>query len=178
FSELAQSRLDRVLAQQGEKRIQAASAAGNPYSKGTVRADTAFRKGDLWTYRVTDLLTRVELRKSTLRLTAITDSELHFNNGTFIADLDGMELRSSAVPQRTPSQTRTTEYLVGKRWSTRFSETYASSGQTWELELDYRISRTEQVKVPAGTFDTFLVEHYGWSNGPGKPSEIRGKTWY
>ena len=72
FSELAQFRLDRVLAQQGEKAVQvpdAARNAGNPYSKGTARVDTNFAIGDTYTYRKIDMGTQAETRKYTLTVT-------------------------------------------------------------------------------------------------------------
>ena len=55
FSELAQHRLDQVLAKQGEQKVQAVSAPENPYTKGTIRSDR-FRIGDSYTYVQTDRL--------------------------------------------------------------------------------------------------------------------------
>ncbi|MBL8386364.1 MAG: caspase family protein, partial [Burkholderiales bacterium] len=52
FSELAQLQLERLLAREGEKPVQPVSSKGNPYTAGSARADTAFRVGDTWTYRV------------------------------------------------------------------------------------------------------------------------------
>ena len=85
FSELAQFRLDRVLAQQGEKPVQVADAArnaGNPYSKGTARIDTNFAIGDSYTYRRTDMSDPAKSRNFTLTVTDVTDEMLVYNKGT------------------------------------------------------------------------------------------------
>ncbi|MBI2510190.1 MAG: caspase family protein, partial [Betaproteobacteria bacterium] len=59
YSELAQLRLDQVLARLGEKKIEIVSAPENPYSKGTVAANTAYKVGDYYAYREWDLLTKL-----------------------------------------------------------------------------------------------------------------------
>jgi uncharacterized caspase-like protein len=55
FSELAQLRLDRVLAAQGEKKIEIVSSAENPYTLGSAVANTGYQLGDSYKYNVMEL---------------------------------------------------------------------------------------------------------------------------
>ena len=90
FAELAQLRLDRVLAAQGEKKIRADSAA-NPYSAGAAVADTDYKVGDSYSYRFLDLLSRAETSRFTRAVTQVTADEVHYSNNE-ISDLLGNPL--------------------------------------------------------------------------------------
>ena len=57
YCELAQFQLNRVLAKQGEKKIEAVPVGANPFTKGTARVDTEFKIGDSYSYREIDLYT-------------------------------------------------------------------------------------------------------------------------
>src|SRR6185503_14476726 len=81
FAEIAQLRLDQVLAKQGEKKIEIVSGPENPYTKGTSRTDTAYRIGDTWMYRQIDLFTKLEESRPRHTVTAITDREVIYNDG-------------------------------------------------------------------------------------------------
>ena len=89
FSELAQFQLDRVLAAQGEKKIEIASQQNNPFTAGTARVGTNFKIGDSYTGRRIDLLTRLEQGGGTLTVTGITDTEIIYNKGSLITDYLG-----------------------------------------------------------------------------------------
>jgi uncharacterized caspase-like protein len=107
FTELAQARLDQVLATLGEKKVEVGSALENPYSKGMARADTAYRVGDSDTYRRMDGLTGVEKGAPFTRtVTHITDTEVIFNNGIMVTDLLGNRIKpgGSIWPQIKLSQ--------------------------------------------------------------------------
>ena len=178
FSELALLRLDQVLAQLGEKKIQIVSAPENPYTKGTAAADTAYRVGDRYVYRRTDLLTKLERNPQRLRVTAITETEVIYNEGRFVTDLLGNSLRFGKGAVWSPNQTVPTEFTVGKRWETRF-HIVTPKGIDAVLDLELRIAGREQVTVPAGTFNAFRVEARGWRSGGGTPPVAQDwKTWY
>jgi len=89
FSELVQLRLDQVLAQQGEKRIEVVSDATNPYTQGSARVDTRYNVGDSYSYRQFDTLTGIENWRFTLTVTKITDDEVIFGKGDDVTDLLG-----------------------------------------------------------------------------------------
>ena len=178
FTELAQLNLDRVLAKQGENKVEAVSAPENPYTKGTVAANTAYKVGDTYVYRRIDLLTKLEREVQRLRVTEITETEVVYNKGRFVTDLLGNSLRFGKGAIWSPNQTVPTEFSVGKRWNTRF-EVVTAKGREAVLDLELRIAGREQVTVPAGTFNAFRVEARGWRSGGGTPPVAQDwKTWY
>ncbi len=50
FSEIAQLEFDRALAKAGEKKIEIINEAANPFTKGSVNANTSFKIGDSYTH--------------------------------------------------------------------------------------------------------------------------------
>lgn len=144
FSELAAMQLDRALARRGEKKIAIASAEDNPFSKGSASADTAYRMGDSYSYRVLDLATRTERRRTTATVTQITDSEVVFDNG-LVTDLLGNTLRSSD----------------GRQWHSRCTASTRKGDEEGIAEFDLKIVARERITVPAGSFNAFRIEATG-----------------
>jgi hypothetical protein len=176
FTELAQLQLDRALAKLGEKKIETVSAPKNPYSKGSARTDTAYRVGDSYSYRVMDVLTRVEGKPHTQRVTQITEDEVIFNRGTMVTDLLGNYRKNSGAIWA-GSQTVPVEFSIGKRWSTRFHHVNRNGTDTI-VDLDLAVADRETITVPAGTFNAFRVEARGWRTGSGIAISWDLKTWY
>lgn len=177
FAELAQLQLDRVLAAQGEKPIEIAPAAGNPNTAGTALTDTKFRVGDRFTYRVTGRKTGDETREATWTITAITDDEVIFDHGRMILDLLGNIVKMGGGKRFTPRQDKPLEYVVGKKWSTRFgvAKRWRDLGTT---DMDFKVAARETLTVPAGTFDCFRVEAHGINRAPGrKPRDLYLTYW-
>ena len=159
FAELAQLRLDEVLARQGEKRIQVASYTGNPFTQGFVRADTDFKLGDAYSFRELDLETKTEKRSFEDKVTEIREGEVIFQTG-LILDRLGNTIRLPDGRRFTPRQDQPLEYAIGKRWTTRFSVTQ-QSGLRSDIEFEFRIARREKISVPAGTFECFVIDGEG-----------------
>ena len=182
FSELAQLQIDTVLARQGEKRIEVASQAGNPFSQGFVRADTNFKVGDFYSYRVLDLVTRAEQRTFEGRVTAVTDTEVTFDNGEIVLDRMGNTKRSERGAHHTDNQNMPVEFYVGKKWTTRFHTYPVNQPQTrFMSEMEYKIVGRENITVPAGSFDCFKVEGHGVNIPPGRkgyPIELHRTSWW
>lgn len=176
YAELAQLALDRVLAKQGERKIALASQEGNPYTRGSAEANTNFRIGDTYTNRVLDLSTRSEKNTFTMTVVEITESEVVFDNG-IVTDLLGNVRRNRRGGTFSPRQQYPLEYAVGKRWTTRFTSTNPK-GLVGTTVLDLHIAARERITVPAGAFDTFLIEGHGYTTGfPGGDVELRPKWW-
>jgi hypothetical protein len=176
FSEVAQLRLDRLLAAQGEKKLRAPSQEGNPFTKGSAEADTNFAVGDSYTNRVSDLFTGIEQSTFTMTVVQITESEVLFDSGVTI-DLLGNVRRTRRGERFSPRQQYPLEYIVGKRWTTRFESTNPQ-GATGTSVLDLNIAGRERITVPAGTFDAFRIEGFGYTTGlPVGPVEMRPKWW-
>jgi hypothetical protein len=159
FAELAQLQLDRALAHQGEQRIRIASQEGNPFTKGSVEADTRWKVGDSYTYRYSDLLTNAEGPQVVRTVSEITDREVRYTGG-IVTDLLGNVLRRGGGRIYSPNQFEPLEYFVGKQWTTQFRIT-TPKGATGRNELDLRIVGREPVTVPAGTFNAFRIEGHG-----------------
>lgn len=161
FSELAQLRLDQVLAHQGEKKIQVISSTENPYSKGTVVADINRKVSDSYTYRETDLFTKLETKTFTEAITQVTDSEVIYDSG-LITDRLGNILRYRGGQTSTGSQVWGVDYVVGKRWTSR-SRLTSVRNVAGQIDIDFRVVSREKITIPAGTFDAFVVEGIGWT---------------
>lgn len=178
FAELAQLRLDQVLAAQGEKRIEIAPSQGNPFTAGTRRADTNFTVGDRWTFDVIDrTLFGKKPERFTARVTEITDKHVIINGGEAVRDLLGNQVRFRNGREMTPRQDLPLEYVLGKKWSTRY--TISRGGKfLGHVHLDFAVSERETITVPAGTFDCFRVEASGINRRPGRPHlQVMGTRW-
>ena len=176
FSELAQFRLDRLLKARGEKAIVVQAAKDNPFSKGSARVDTQFKVGERWSYREIDLFTKLELRRFTNRVSAITESEVLFNDGSLVTDLLGNFIKRPPGWQYTGAQFYIQEYALGKRWSTRF-RVLTPNGFDSETEIDFRVVEREEITVPAGTFTAYRVEGDGWGRAPRGVVKLRVVYW-
>ena len=176
FSELAQLQLDRVLAKQGEKKVQIIAAAGNPFTAGTILADTDYKVGDSYGYVVMDRETKTEKNRTRGLITAITDTEVIIGNGNIILDRLGNILKLPNGTRYTPRQEYPTEYAIGKKWTTRFG-IINPAGRTAESEFEFRITRRERITVPAGTFDCFVIEGEGYSVLPFGQIQLKLIRW-
>jgi hypothetical protein len=174
FAELAQLRLDQLLARQGEQRVEIVNSSANPYTKGTARANTAFKVGDLYRFRVLDLYTKLETRRQMQRITEITDNEVVYNDGRLATDLLGNITRNPQGRRIFGVQHYPLEYAVGRKWTTRY-RTVDAGGKEGDAELDYKVVARESVSVPAGTFDCYKVEGEGGIHGV--PVRLRFTHW-
>ena len=176
FSELAQLRLDRALARQGEQKIVIASSEGNPFSKGTAAANTAYRIGDTYSFRITDPRTGAEQPSRTATVERITEDEIIFSNG-LVTDLLGNTLRASDGRRSSPRQQFPTEYAVGRQWHSTFSTTTRAGDDEGITEQDAKIVARENITVPAGTFDAFRIEYVGTTAFKTRTTHFRVKRW-
>jgi uncharacterized caspase-like protein len=164
FAEIAQVHLDRVLAAQGEKRVEAVTSAQNPYSQGSATFKPAYKIGDMYTYNFMDMYSKVVSRTNSIRITEISDTRVIYNNGAFITDLLGNGVLLGDGRRVSPSQSVPTEYRVGKKWRTRFQVVHPKFG-LFKTTFDIRIAARERLTVPAGTFDCYRLDALGQSEG-------------
>ncbi len=176
FTELAQLQLDRILARRGEKKIIASSAEGNPFSKGSALANTAYKIGDSYSYRVIDLETRAEKRQGTATVDRITEDEVVFQNG-LVTDLLGNTLISADGRRFSPRQQLPLEYAVGRQWHSRFTATTRKGDDEGVADMSLKIVTRERITVPAGTFDAFRIEAVGTTTFKTQVTETRWKRW-
>lgn len=164
FAEIVQFRLDQVLVRMGEKKVEIVSHGQNPYSRGTLRVNTRMKVGDLYSYREIDLFTNQVTRRYPLRVTAVTDTQVLFNNGSSITDLIGNPVKLSDGTLYTDAQHYIPDYSLGKRWTARHRLKRAA-GHGYDTEIEYKVVAKEKTSVPGGVFDAFRIEGAGWSQG-------------
>ena len=174
FVELAQLMLDRELAAKGEKPVEIARSEGNPNTLGSARADTRFNVADQYIYHLRNLRLGNE-RTVTQTVTSVTDAEVRFNNGRIILDPLGNMILTGDGRRYTPRQDIPLEYVVGKRWSSRFDLIAGGNGT---VDLDFRIAARESLTVPAGTFDVYRVEGRGYNTSPFRPAQEVSVTYW
>lgn len=166
FAELAQFQLDRLLGALGEKKVEIGSQSRNPFTKGSNAARTDYKIGDFYTYRVTDLLTKLVRAQTTVTVTAISATEVIYNNGLSITDFLGNHIREINGRLLTGSQYFAMEYSIGKKWVTRFILTRVDKSKD-DVELEFTVIGKEFITVPAGTFEAWKVEGKGFVRGAG-----------
>jgi hypothetical protein len=66
------------------------------------------------------------------------------------------------------------ELQVGKKWTSRATQ-IAADGQVYQLEARSRISSRETIQVPAGTFQTYLIETTTFTSNGG---HAQVKSWF
>ncbi|MDB5796175.1 MAG: hypothetical protein JWP36_77 [Paucimonas sp.] len=176
FSEVAQLKLDRMLAQQGEKPIAVAPASGNPYTKGSASADSRYTVGDTYSYRTIDTLTKVVADRPVIHtVRQVSDDKVFFESG-LVTDLLGNELEFSNGMKLSAAQRYPLEYSVGKRWSTRYTEV-SPRGGVGQVLFELHVAARETITVPAGSFNAFRIEGIGHVNYPGMYMSAALKLW-
>ena len=135
--------------------------SANPYSAGRYANNRIYTIGDEATYRVSDLLSGVEQRTYTRRVTRVNldEDRVEFNNGRIITDSMGNSIKTGTTEFAAPRQWNPAEFQVGKKWIAAFQGT--ERGVTWNTVHNMQIVKRETITVPAGTFDTFRIEGEG-----------------
>ncbi len=196
FSELAQFKLDRIFAQHrpapptvkpvsapspklqaptqvalADTRLVVPQADVNPFSKGTAKASGDYKIGDRYTYRLVDLLTKVESKVKVHTVTNVTDTEVIYDNGSKVTDLLGNIRKNERGQLFADSQIFISEYSVGKKWTTRY-EGMLRNGDPEVFSVDFKVVGKERITVPAGTFDAFKIEGDGWMRNKGANRKV------
>ncbi len=150
--------------------------SGNPYSAGYYPLGRKYTVGDRATFRETDYLSGVEQRIHTNRVTRVDveADRVEINNGGGIVDLMGNPLKAGEREFDVPRQQLPAELQLGKKWTAYFVETRPGQDAN-RIAIDFHVARKEKITVPAGTFEAFLVEGWGWSLTRG--SQIQFRQW-
>lgn len=173
---LAQLRLDQLLANAGERKIDIASRGQNPFSKGTLRIDTRVKIGDRYTYREANADNNEEIRKCTVAVSQITETDVIYGKGGLVTALIGNWIK---INDRTltGAQYFIPDYSLGKRWTSRHRSTSAK-GNHYDTVADCKVAARESRTQPVGTFDAFRIECSGWACGEsGFNIELKSRCW-
>ncbi len=147
--------------------------SANPFSAGRYPLGRIFTVGDTATVRQTDILTGIEERTYHPRVTRVDYDEdrVEYNNGQSITDLMGNFIKNGPVAFDSPVQFIPAEFQIGKKWTAAFRRT--KNDKASNAYYDLQIVRRETISVPAGTFDTFLIEGAGWNTTINSKLEAR-----
>jgi hypothetical protein len=167
FAELAQFRLDHLLAAKGEKPVAPRAPTDEACVPGSAGAAATysgkpvpFKVGERYDYRRSDLLTGAEKEKQSSKVSKIENDEVMFDDGKTVTDLFGNNVRAPDGRKWTPYQFFINDYQIGKRWQAQFLVTLADGKQV-NNTFDLRVAGRERITLPAGTYDAFRIEATG-----------------
>jgi uncharacterized caspase-like protein len=194
FAEIVQVRLTRLLAEAEQARspLAAAAPAGseptirlgaglpvpqfmapthNPYSAGSYPLGRNFSVGDTATLRQTEAISGAEKGTHTVRVTRVDRAadRVEYSNGN-ISDLMGNTLKQGPREYDVPVQVFPAELQIGHKWTAAFQVTLR--GTTTKAYYDNKVVKRETITVPAGTFDTFLLEGQGFNVTEGNSMKL------
>jgi uncharacterized caspase-like protein len=168
LAEMAQYRLDQL----AKPKIHAALGQGQDASLGYTGA--RFKVGDEYEVQMSDILTQVQTEKFTRRVTAIAGDTVQFNDGAGVGTMLGAAIKNGSGAYDPPYGGIPVEFQVGKTWSGR-STRLTKQGRVEELQHSTKIVGRETITVPAGTFQTYVMETFGFIS---TDRTLRRKTWW
>lgn len=129
------------------------------------------RVGDEIEYVYRDFLTNLETRRETIRVTAVKDGLIEFNDGEQVITINGGTVRNdSGIVFDPPLQVLPVgTFQIGHRWVTRTVQTLPTgAGPTpmgtppaarrgW-IEQEMKVVAYEEIQIPAGTFKTYKLQ--------------------
>ena len=168
FAEIAQYRLDQV----AKPLVQVALGRGHETSLSY--RGPRFRLGDQFQFELVDMLSKTVQRTYWRRVTAIDKDVVQLNEGAIAFTPLGAALADDYGSFDTPFGGQPVEFQIGKKWSSRATQR-ALDGRRYELTRESKIIALEVITVPAGQFQTYVVEATEYvSSG----AVQRRKIWY
>ena len=153
LTEMAEYRLNQI----SKPKITAAVGKGQDASLGYT--GPRFKVGDRYEFQLTDSLTGVVKNTYVNRVTSIEGDAVVFNNGGLITTALGGYIKNPQGTYDPPVGNAPAELQIGKKWSGRGIQT-TSDGRVLELQIDSKVIGRETITVPAGTFQTYVIERH------------------
>ena len=166
FAEMAQFRLDQLLAANGEKPVRARAGSAEICLPGTRQLasytgqSVPYKVGERYGYRRLNMLTQTEVMRFEQTVAKVAGDEVFFNDGNTVTDLFGNNVRAPDGRKWTPYQFFIADYQVGKRWPAQFLVTLPD-GRQHNTSFELRVAGRERITLPAGTFDALRIEARG-----------------
>jgi hypothetical protein len=188
-SELAQSRLNRLLAAQRSQlpseKLQKIHWFGNgflnlstaseesytapmriaptPYYLGFDEFRRNYTAGDEFGFSVINGLSKVAVPlKMQVTHVDLDQDRVEYNGGEYVSDTMGNILKNLRGTFDAPRQFYPAELFLGKKWRTRFKQA-RSGGLSYTFDYKLKVVGKEKIKVPAGTFETYKIEARGFN---------------
>ncbi len=158
FNQLAEARLDELLAKAGEKKVQIKGGVENPFSKGTVSGIGKYFIGDTYTFEIAKRFE--DPKRYTDIVTSLAGDQVIFNNGERAFDLLGNETKAPHPRFLNPIQFYPVEYAVGNKWTTQFGWVNGF-GVNDLCNIEFVIKTRETRNLELGVFNAFFVEARG-----------------
>jgi hypothetical protein len=144
------------------------TVASTPYFKGQDEHQRDYRVGDEYRFDVVDGFNKSR-KPLVIRVTQVDliSERVSYNHGEFGSDLMGNITRNVLRDGiqgsfDSPRQFYPADLYVGKRWETKFKQT-RSNGASYQFFYRLSVVGKERVTVPAGTFDTYKIEAFGFN---------------
>jgi hypothetical protein len=140
--------------------------SGNPNSAGTYAFRPVWTPGDEYVFHVLDIYSNVVQRRYrvAVKRVDVAGNQVELSDGSQV-DLMGGALRDgSRHIYDVPIQINPTELQIGRKWASHFQQSGSASTEG-EGDYEFRVTRREMVKVPAGEFSAFKIEGLGWLRG-------------
>ena len=151
FAEPAQLRLDQLA------KPKITSALGKGLDPSFAYTGPRFRAGDEFQFQFSDLLTNVPGVRGAFRVNAVDGNTVRFNNGDIVSTMLGSTAKTPNGTFDPPLGGLPVDLQVGKKWSGR-STNASTDGNTYQLQTESKIVGIETITVPAGTFQTYVIE--------------------
>jgi uncharacterized caspase-like protein len=151
FAESAQYQLDQL----ATSNVVASLGKGQDASLGY--RGPRFKVGDVFEFQVSDVLTKVPGEKYASRVTSIEGDIVKFNDGNSVLTVLGAVIKNRFGTFDPPFGGLPVELQIGKKWISRSNNTW-TDGNVYPLQQEGKIIGRETVTVPAGTFQTFVVQ--------------------
>lgn len=151
LSEAAQYRLDQLT------KPKITTALGKGQDASFAYTGPRYKVGDEFEFQLSDLLTNVPGEKSTARVSAIEGDKVIFNNGRSVVTALSALIKTGFGTYDPPFGGLPVELQVGKKWSSRAANVF-TDGKTYQLQSESKILGIETITVPAGTFQTYVIE--------------------
>lgn len=153
--------------------------SANPYSAGRYSLGRKFTVGDKVTFRISDLLTGIEMKTVNITITNVdADADrVEGNSGKWVYDLMGNELTTPNWGARNiPAQMVPFELQVGKKWTAAWSQNNPKKGEQI-VTMDMRITSFEKIRTELGEFNAFRIDGRGWAAGNEQHMELERRFW-
>jgi Caspase domain len=172
LTEMAQHRLDQL------SKPLVLAALGQGQQSSLAYRGPRFKLGDEFQYEQVDMLTKNIERTYRRKVTAIEKDTVRLNDDAAVFTVLGAVLTDDRGSYDPPFAGQPAEFQIGKKWASSTTQS-ARDGRSYALTMDSKIVAVETITVPAGTFQTYVIEatQYvpsGFSSG----SIQRRKHWY